>query len=116
MIPQRLRRKTRLAICKIVFPLPPERFDIHFRHALVLLQQRRFDPLVKLAEEIFFPYTQCFCIMGAYIFDCVDDEGVFGARGYGGVELGDGGEVAAWEDVAADEVVGFGVGLVSLLW
>lgn len=48
------------------------------------------------------------------VFNIVDYEGPAGAGSDGGVELGDGGEVTAWEDIAADEVVGFGVSFISL--
>jgi hypothetical protein len=48
------------------------------------------------------------------VFNVVNYEGTAGAGSDGGVELGDGGEVTAWENVTADEVVGFGIGFVSL--
>lgn len=53
--------------------------------------------------------------MGADVQDAVDDEAVAGAGRDGAGELGDGGEVAAGEDVLADEVGGFVVGFIALL-
>jgi hypothetical protein len=52
--------------------------------------------------------------VGADVFDVVYYEGTAGACGDGVVELGDGWEVTTREYVAADEVIGFGVGFVSL--
>jgi len=52
--------------------------------------------------------------VSADVFNIVDYEGTARAGGDGGVELGDGGKVAPWEDVAADEVVRFGVRFVAL--
>lgn len=77
MIPQRLGRKPSLAISKIIVPFPPERLDIDLCHSLVLLQERWFNRVVEFSEEVFFPEAEGFCVVGAYVFDCVDYEGVF---------------------------------------
>lgn len=52
--------------------------------------------------------------MWADVEDRVNDQRVLGASSDGGDELGDGGEVAAGEDVASNKVVGFIVCFVAL--
>jgi hypothetical protein len=115
MISQRLCCKPRLTVREIILPLPPKNFHIHFRHALVFLHKSRLDLLIEMLQKVFFPYSQGFCVMGANVFDVVDYEGTAGAGGDRGVKLGNRGEMAAWEDVAADEVVRFCVSFVSLI-
>ena len=78
----------------------------------MLTPQRQPDPRVELERERPAPQPQRLRVVWANILDAVDEGAVRAGRD-GGDELRDGGQVAAGEDVAADEVVGAGIGGVA---
>jgi len=80
----------------------------------VLLHKRRFDRALELAQEVGFPLPQGARVVRADVEDGVDDEGVCGAGRYAVQELRYAGQVAAGEDVAADEIRRGVVGFVAL--
>lgn len=117
-ISQRLRTEPCLAVGEVILPFPPERLNIFLAHDLsplfAVAEQRGPDVFVEILHEIFAPEPQRFCVMRADVLDVVDDQR-FAAPGVdGGNELGNGGEMAAGEDVAADEIIRGGVGIIAL--
>ena len=113
-IPQRLGHEPRLAIGKVILPLAAEQLDVGLGHAAVLGQQGGPDAGVEVGHEALVPEAECFGVVWPDVLDRFGDQTALGAVAGGVEELRYGRQVSAGEDVAADEVVGVGVGFVSL--
>jgi hypothetical protein len=113
-IPQRLRREPRLGIPEIIIPLTLKDLSALIVHlSLLLLDKLRLNPPLPVIQECFAPQPQRLGVVRPDILDAVDHQRTPRRCLDGGDEFGHGGEVAAGEDVAADEVVALGVRLVA---
>ena len=70
----------------------------------MLPQQRRPDALLEVAQEVLAPQAQRLGVVAADVLDAVDDQAAAGAGVGAAHQLADRRQVAAGEDVSADEV------------
>ena len=117
-------REAGFTVGEVVLPLPLEHINILFTHLLalltMLLHQRRPNIGAEVLHESLPPQTQGLRVVRANILDGLGNQlrrVSFGARpsAYSIEELRGGGQVAAGEDVAPDEVVAFAVARVPRL-
>lgn len=115
IIPQQAQPKPSLTVLEIIQPLPSKRLDLDVRCFRVRRAIFALDRILPVTQEVVAPNEEGFAVMRADVQHRGHFEGTTGAAMQGVQEDVDGGEIAAWEDVAVDEVWEVGFVIVELV-